>query len=125
MIESEGTMIRQRTEDSAATFLPAASDLASLRRAAQACRGCELCRGARQTVFGEGPGDARLVVVADQPDAEDDLSGRPLSGPAGKLFDAVLADVRINRREVYVTYAVKHFKWVPRGGERLAARVNA
>ena len=66
-----------------------------------------------------------LVFVADQPDSEDDEQGRPLIGPAGRLFDAVLGEVGIDRRQVYVTLAVKHFKWVQRGPERLAARATA
>jgi uracil-DNA glycosylase len=115
-------MIRQRgTEKSAAEYLPTGRNIAGLRRAAMSCRGCELYRGATRTVFGEGPSDARLVFVADQPDSEDDELGRPLVGPAGRLFDAVLGEVRIDRRQVYVTLAVKHFKWVQRGPERLAA----
>jgi uracil-DNA glycosylase family protein len=119
-------MIRQRgTETSAAEYLPTGHDIATLRRAAMSCRGCELYCGATQTVFGEGPIDARLVFVADQPDGEDDEQGRPLTGPAGRLFDAVLGEVGIDRRQVYVTLAVKHFKWVQRGQERLAARANA
>jgi DNA polymerase len=119
-------MIQQRMmENSAAEFLPVERDLASLRAAAQSCRGCELYRGATQTVFGKGPADARLVVVADQPDQDDDGQGRPLCGPAGKLFDAVLGEVGINRPDVYITHAVKHWKWVLRGGERLAARASA
>jgi uracil-DNA glycosylase family protein len=119
-------MIRQRIlETSAAEFLPAEGDLASLRRAAWSCRGCELHRGARQTVFGEGPSDAHLVFVADQPESDDDQVGRPLAGPAGRLFEAVLGEVGIDRRQVYVTLAVKHLKWVQRGPERLAARATA
>jgi uracil-DNA glycosylase len=123
---SEDAMIQQRTvETSAAEFLPAERGIASLRRAAGSCRGCELYCSATQAVFGEGPSDARLVFVADQPDSEDDEQGRPLVGPAGKLFDAVLGEVGIDRRQVYVTQAVKHFKWVLRGHERLAARASA
>jgi DNA polymerase len=112
-------------ESSAAEFLPADRGLPSLRRAAQSCRGCELYHGATQTIFGEGPADARLVFVADQPDADDDQLGRPFSGPAGKLFDAVLGEVGINRRDVYITHVVKHWKWVVRSGERLTARASA
>jgi uracil-DNA glycosylase family protein len=123
---SEDAMIRQPIlETSAAEFLPAERGIATLRRAAISCRGCELYCGAARTVFGEGPSDARLVFVADQPDAEDDEQGQPLTGPAGRLFDAVLGEVGIDRRKVYVTLAVKHFKWVQRGLERLAARANA
>jgi uracil-DNA glycosylase family protein len=119
-------MLRQwGTEDSAAEYLPAGRDIASLRGAARSCRGCELYRGATQTVFGDGPANATLVFVTDQPDRADDEQGRPLVGPAGKLFDAVLGEVGIDRRQVYVTQAVKHFKWVLRGHERLAARASA
>jgi uracil-DNA glycosylase len=118
-------MIRQRAENSATDFLPAQSDLASLRRAANVCRGCELYRGAKRTVFGEGPADARLVFVADQPDLDDGEQGRPLCGPPGRLFNAVLAEVGIDRRQIYVTQVVKHLQWVRRGSERLSARASA
>jgi uracil-DNA glycosylase family protein len=119
-------MIRQRrTENSAAEFLPTGRGIANLRCAAISCRGCELYRGARQSVFGEGPSDAHLVFVADQPESDDDQVGRPLAGPAGRLFEAVLGEVGIDRRQVYVTLAVKHLKWVQRGPERLAARATA
>ncbi len=101
---------RRRPEVTAANYLPPNHDIASLRRAACACRGCNLHRQAAQTVFGEGPVDAPLVFVAEQPGLEEDQSGRAFVGPAAKLFAAALEDAGIDRRQVYVTYTVKHFK---------------
>ncbi len=94
---------------SARDFLPAAGDLLALRRAAQDCRGCALHQCGSQAVFGAGPADARLMFIGHEPEQEDDASGEPFSGPAGKLLDSVLADVGIDRRQAYFTTAVKHF----------------
>ncbi len=103
-------MIRQHDPQiSAADFLPATNDPELLRRAAETCRGCDLHERGARTVFGAGPAAARLVFIGDQPDQEENVNGLPFSGPAGRLFDAVLADVGIDRRLVYVTNVVKHF----------------
>lgn len=104
---------------SAAEFLPERRSLGTLREAAQECRGCDLYQNATQAVFGEGPKDARLVMVGEQPGDEEDRLGHPFIGPAGRLLDKVLEEVGIPRDEVYVTNAVKHFKWEPRGRRRL------
>ena len=96
-----------------------------LRQAAQeaaACRACPLWQPATQTVFGEGPAEARLMFVGEQPGDQEDLAGRPFVGPAGKMFDTALAEAGIDRNEVYVTNAVKHFKFEPRGKRRIHAK---
>jgi uracil-DNA glycosylase len=93
--------------------------IAGLRRDAADCRNCDLWKRATQTVFGEGPARARVMLVGEQPGDEEDLSGRPFVGPAGRLLDQALAEAGIDRARVYVTNAVKHFKWVPKGKRRL------
>jgi uracil-DNA glycosylase family protein len=106
-------------ETSAAEFLPRARTLPSLRRAAARCRGCELWKDATQTVFGEGPPKAELMLVGEQPGDREDTQGQPFVGPAGALLDRALTEAGIDRDLVYVTNAVKHFKWQPRGKRRL------
>jgi DNA polymerase len=91
-------------------------------RAAQGCRACPLWRLGTQTVFGEGPLDARVVLVGEQPGDREDLAGRPFVGPAGKLLDRALAEAGLPRERVYLTNAVKHFKWKPSGKRRLHER---
>jgi DNA polymerase len=107
---------------SAADYLPARRDLASLARAARKCEGCPLFARATQTVFGEGPKHSRIVFVGEQPGDQEDLAGKPFVGPAGRLFTKLLAEAGIARDEVYLTNAVKHFKWTPRGAKRLHAK---
>ena len=104
---------------SAAEFLPKRSTLESLRAGARSCEGCDLYKNATQTVFGEGAKDASLMLVGEQPGDMEDRQGRPFVGPAGRLLDKALADARILREQVYVTNAVKHFKWIQRGKRRL------
>lgn len=104
---------------SAADFLPVKRDLTSLRRAAMACQGCPLYREATQTVFGKGPADARVVMVGEVPGDREDREGEPFVGPAGRLLDDALHDAGIDRRTVYLTNAVKHFKFKTAGGRRL------
>ena len=99
--------------------------LAHLKREAQDCRRCPLWEPATQTVFGEGPAHARIVVIGEQPGDQEDLAGRPFVGPAGQLFDRALAEAGISRDALYVTNAVKHFKFEPRGKRRLHQRANA
>ncbi|MBF6416409.1 UdgX family uracil-DNA binding protein [Nocardia cyriacigeorgica] len=103
----------------AAEFVPPDADLEQLREAAVGCRGCELYRDATQTVFGEGPTAARVVMVGEQPGDQEDRAGRPFVGPAGKLLDRALGEAGFDRDEVYVTNAVKHFKFVERGKRRI------
>jgi len=94
-------------------------ELERLRRLAARCTDCPLFANATQTVFGEGPGGARLMLVGEQPGDAEDLAGHPFVGPAGRLLDQALADAGIDRGRVYVTNAVKHFKWEPRGKRRM------
>src|SRR5256885_9535506 len=89
-----------------------------LREAAATCRGCDLYKNATQTVFGEGVKTAELMFVGEQPGDEEDVAGKPFVGPAGRLLDKVLDEVKIDRKLVYVTNAVKHFKWKPGTGAR-------
>jgi DNA polymerase len=116
---------REATAISARDLLPAERDLASLADAAQACRGCELYKRGTQTVFGEGPSNATVIFVGEQPGDQEDLQGRPFVGPAGQLLDKAMEQAGIDRSRAYVTNAVKHFKWEPRGKRRLHAKPNA
>ncbi len=110
---------------SAAEFLPDKRNLKSLAAAAEHCRGCDLYKNATQTVFGLGPANAKVVFVGEQPGDQEDLAGEPFVGPAGKLLDRVLDEVGIDRSQVYVTNAVKHFKWTPRGKRRMHAKPSS
>jgi DNA polymerase len=110
---------------SALEFLPARHDLKSLREAAQQCQGCDLYREATQTVFGEGRAHGALLLVGEQPGDREDLQGKPFVGPAGQLLDKCLQSAGIDRTEVYITNAVKHFKWEPRGKIRLHKKPNS
>src|SRR5581483_7350012 len=105
----------------AAPFLPERLTLPNLQRAAAECRGCDLWKNATQTVFGEGPSKALVMFVGEQPGDSEDRQGHPFIGPAGRLLDEVLAEVGIDRSEVYVTNVVKHFKWeaAQRGKRRI------
>src|SRR3954470_17070957 len=107
------------------SFLPARRSLPALRSAAAHCRGCPLYLNATQTVFGEGAARARLMLVGEQPGDREDLAGRAFVGPAGKLLDEALEEAGIDRRQVYVTNAVKHFNFEPRGKFRLHKRPPA
>jgi uracil-DNA glycosylase len=100
------------------------SNLKTLREQAAGCRACPLWKNATQTVFGEGPQHASLMLVGEQPGDKEDLAGRPFVGPAGQLLDRALAQAGIDRKKVYVTNAVKHFKFVPRGKIRLHQKPN-
>lgn len=114
----------------AGPWIPARPTVSALRAAAQKCQGCELYRRATQAVFGEGPGKARMLLIGEQPGNDEDLNGHPFVGPAGRLLDRALADAGISRDDVYVTNAVKHFKFEERGKRRLhkkprASEINA
>ena len=106
-------------------FVPETRDLRKLRSAAVECEGCDLFRGAKQTVFGEGPSDARLMFVGEAAGDQEDVLGKPFVGPAGRLLDAALAEVGIDRAATYVTNVVKHFKWTPAGKRRLHSKPNS
>ena len=98
--------------------------LQALAAEAAGCRACDLWKVGTQTVFGDGPARARLVLVGEQPGDEEDKVGEPFVGPAGRLLDRALEAAAIDRQGVYVTNAVKHFKWKPRGKRRLHQRPN-
>ena len=103
----------------------AARPIASLRKAANDCRACDLWKPATQTVFGEGPEDARIILVGEQAGDLEDRDGHPFVGPAGKLLDQVLAEIGIDRGALYVTNVVKHFKFELRGKRRLHKSADA
>lgn len=111
---------------SAAAFVPEERSLPVLEQAVERCRGCDLYRGATQAVFGEVEADSAakrpkvaIMMIGEQPGDHEDRAGHPFVGPAGKLLDRCLEEAGIARREVYVTNAVKHFKWEPRGKLRI------
>ena len=101
------------------------STLTGVRVEAKACRACPLWKPATQTVFGEGPAHAAIMLVGEQPGDQEDLSGRPFVGPAGRMLDRALDEIGVERGTLYLTNAVKHFKFVPRGKTRLHQRANA
>ena len=107
------------TAPSAAPFVPKTTSLRTLSAAARDCRGCNLYKAATQVVFGSGPRSARVIFVGEQPGDQEDRQGAPFVGPAGAMLDKALEDAGIPRRDVYVTNAVKHFKWEPRGKRRI------
>jgi uracil-DNA glycosylase family protein len=109
----------------ASRFIPPNPTLETLREAAAHCTACDLYAGATQTVFGAGPADAQAMFVGEQPGDVEDKTGQPFVGPAGRLLDRALAEAGIDRSRVYVTNAVKHFKWVPRGKRRIHSKPNA
>jgi DNA polymerase len=103
-------------------LIPARPTLDSLRRAAAHCRGCDLYLKATQTVFGDGPANARVMLVGEQPGDREDLAGKPFVGPAGRVLDEALEQAGIDRDDVYVTNVVKHFRW--EGGTRGKRRIH-
>ena len=106
-------------------FVPSRPTLNKLRAAAAECKGCELYKLGTQTVFGEGKSSSLIMFIGEQPGDKEDLAGRPFVGPAGALFDKALDEAGIDRTTVYVTNAVKHFKWEPRGKKRIHKKPNA
>src|SRR3954463_8564079 len=104
---------------------PATTNLARVREAACRCTACHLYKHATQTVFGEGPKSASIMLVGEQPGDSEDLAGKPFVGPAGKIMDRALEEAGIDRKHVYVTNAVKHFKWEPRGKRRIHQKPNS
>jgi uracil-DNA glycosylase len=104
---------------------PDARTVAQLAAAAATCRACDLWKDATQTVFGEGPERARLMLVGEQPGDQEDRQGHPFVGPAGRLLEQALDEAGIDRRQVYLTNAVKHFRWTRRGKRRLHEKPNA
>jgi len=105
-------------------LIPEKPRLETVRDAAKDCRACDLYKRGTQTVFGEGPRKAEVMLVGEQPGDAEDLAGHPFVGPAGKLLDRALEEAGIDRKLVYVTNVVKHFKWEPRGKRRIHAKPN-
>jgi DNA polymerase len=105
-------------------LIPDRPTLQTVAKAADTCKACDLYKRGTQTVFGEGPSRARIMMVGEQPGDAEDLAGHPFVGPAGKLLDRALAEAGIDRDLVYVTNVVKHFKWEPRGKRRIHAKPN-
>jgi DNA polymerase len=117
--ETQEVLTPEAAGGGAARFVPAGAGLDELRAAGARCEGCELFRHASQMVFGRGPADARVVLVGEQPGDQEDLKGAPFVGPAGEVLDRALAEVGLDRAQVYVTNAVKHFKFELRGRRRI------
>ncbi len=109
----------------AANLPPPHASLTKLRKSVQSCRECDLYRSATRAVFGEGPASSKIVFIGEQPGDEEDRSGRPFVGPAGRLFDRALTEAGIDRATVYVTNAVKHFKFEERGKRRIHKKPSA
>src|SRR5438445_8311497 len=118
-------MPRALSVPTARPFMPDVVDLPHLPEAAAGCRGCNLYERATQTVFGEGRAGAALMLVGEQPGDQEDKEGAPFVGPAGRLLDRALEAAGIDRSQVYVTNAVKHFKWVPRGKRRIHSKPSS
>src|SRR5438309_5861673 len=118
-------MTKPKAEGSAADFFPERKTLSAFRNAAANCKACDLWERGTQTVFGEGTRRAEIVLVGEQPGNEEDLTGHPFVGPAGRLLNDALADAGIDRAQTYVTNVVKHFKWEPRGKRRIHKKPNA
>src|SRR6185436_14138768 len=118
-------MARDKSETSAAEFFPDRKSLKAFREAAAECKACDLWKRGTQTVFGEGARQAEVMFVGEQPGNEEDLSGHPFVGPAGRLLNDALEEAGIDRRQTYVTNVVKHFKWEPRGKRRIHKKPNA
>jgi uracil-DNA glycosylase family protein len=108
----------------AAPWVPSSPSIPKLVEASKHCEGCDLYRHATQTVFGEGPENAAVVLIGEQPGDQEDLAGKPFVGPAGKLLDKALAEAGLDRSRMYVTNAVKHFKFEERGKRRIHAKPN-
>jgi uracil-DNA glycosylase len=113
------------SHESAAALIPPRPTLSSLRAAASKCKACDLWKTGTQTVFGQGPSNANIVFVGEQPGDREDRTGRPFVGPAGMLLDRALEAAGIDRSQVYLTNAVKHFKWEPRGKRRIHKKPRA
>lgn len=118
-------MPSRKRVSSAADLIPEQLSLPLLKEAAADCRACDLWKKGTQTVFGDGRTRTKVMFVGEQPGNEEDLTGKPFVGPAGRLFDNALAEAGIDRKQTYVTNVVKHFKWEPRGKRRIHKKPNA
>ncbi len=123
--DSKLVIMANAEKPSAAPFVPATHSLKVLRAAAPECRGCDLYRHATQVVFGEGPPDSKVVMVGEQPGDEEDQKGHPFVGPSGRLLSKAMHEAGLDREKIYVTNAVKHFKFVARGKRRIHAKPNS
>ena len=116
----------KRNQQTAAPLIPSDPTISKLKAAAAGCRACDLWKRGTQTVFGEGgPKPPRVMLVGEQPGDQEDIQGRPFVGPAGRILDKALEEAGIDRKEIYVTNAVKHFKWEPRGKRRIHKKPNS
>jgi uracil-DNA glycosylase family protein len=118
-------MRRNSEEDWRPAPVPETSSLKEVAEAAKKCTACHLYKRATQTVFGEGPKHATMLLIGEQPGDYEDVAGKPFVGPAGKIMDRALEEAGIDRKDVYVTNAVKHFKWEPRGKRRIHQKPNS
>ena len=116
---------KPQSPSSAADLIPPRTTLAKLQQAAKDCKACDLWLRGTQTVFGEGARHAKVMFVGEQPGDKEDLEGKPFVGPAGALLDKALIEAGIDRKQTYVTNAVKHFKWEPRGKRRIHKKPNS
>ena len=117
-------MTKDKSETSAKDFFPDRKSIKAFREAAADCQACDLWERGTQTVFGEGARRAEVIFVGEQPGNDEDLSGKPFVGPAGRLLDEALIEAGIDRTQTYVTNVVKHFKWEPRGKRRIHKKPN-
>jgi DNA polymerase len=125
MKTSAAKFVAKDEEDWIPAPVPESSSLSTIEKAAKACTACHLYKHATQTVFGEGPKGATLMLLGEQPGDQEDVAGQPFVGPAGKMLDRALEEAGIDRSQVYVTNTVKHFKWEPRGKRRLHKKPNS
>ena len=121
----KGSPVAPKPGEPVSELLPERPTLTTVREIAAGCKACDLYKRGTQTVFGEGPRKAEMMLVGEQPGDAEDLAGHPFVGPAGRVLDAALEEAGIDRRHVYVTNVVKHFKWEPRGKRRIHAKPNA
>ena len=119
------TLTGPRPGEPVSELLPPRPSLPAVREIAKDCKACDLYKRGTQTVFGEGPKRAEIMMVGEQPGDAEDIAGHPFVGPAGQLLDRALAEAGIDRSRVYLTNVVKHFKWEPRGKRRIHAKPNA
>jgi uracil-DNA glycosylase family protein len=117
--------MKKATPNSPFSPIPRNGSLQALEKASRNCKACDLWRDATQTVFGEGSSHAKIMMIGEQPGNQEDLEGQPFVGPAGKLLDDALIAAGIDRKQVYLTNAVKHFKWEPRGKRRIHKKPSA
>ncbi len=118
-------MVKRKPTESAELLIPTHPTLTALQKAAKNCHACDLWQRGTQTVFGEGEVNSKVIFVGEQPGDKEDVEGKPFVGPAGGLLDKALVEAVIDRTKVYVTNAVKHFKWEPRGKRRIHKKPNA